>query len=151
MAQSLCKIYLHVVFHIKTTSPRIDEEHLEQVHSYVGQLVNATGCQTIRVGGTSDHIHLICMLSRSENVSHLVEEVKRNSSRWIKTLSSQYKYFAWQSGYAAFSVSQSIVDKTIKYIKNQQEHHKKVSFNEEYIQFLKLYNIDYDEKYVFTD
>ena len=151
MAQSLCKIYLHVVFHIKTTSPQIDEGHLERVHSYIGQLVNATGCQVIRVGGTSDHVHVVCLLSRSETVSHLVEEVKRNSSRLIKTLSPRYELFAWQGGYAAFSVSQSVVDKTVEYVNNQQEHHKRVSFHDEYIQFLKLYNIDYDEKFVFTD
>ena len=151
MAQSLCKIYLHIVFRIKTNSPQIDEEHIERVHSYIGQLVNATGCQVIRVGGTSDHIHVVCLLSRSETVSHLVEEVKRNSCRWIKTLSPRYEHFAWQSGYAAFSVSQSVVEKTIEYVNNQQEHHKRVSFNDEYIQFLKLYNIDYDDKYVFTD
>ena len=151
MAQSLCKIYLHIVFHIKTTSPQIDEEHIERVHSYIGQLVNATGCQAIRVGGTSDHAHVVCLLSRSETVSHLVEGVKRNSSRWIKTLSPRYEQFAWQGGYAAFSVSQSVVEKTIEYVNNQQEHHKRVSFNDVYIQFLKLYNIDYDGKYVFTD
>ena len=151
MAQSLCKIYLHVVFHIKTTSPQINEEHLERVHSYIGQLVNTTGCQTIRVGGTSDHVHVVCLLSRSETVSHLIEEMKRNSCRWIKTLSPRYEQFAWQGGYAAFSVSQSVMDKTVEYVNNQQEHHKRVSFHDEYIQFLKLYNIEYDERYVFTD
>ena len=151
MAQSLCKIYLHVIFHIKTTSPRIDVEHIERVHSYIGQLVNASECQVVRVGGTSDHVHIVCLLSRSETVSHLVEEIKRNSSRWIKTLSPRYEQFAWQGGYAVFSVSQSVVNKTIEYVNNQQDHHKKVSFYDEYIQFLKLYNIEYDERYVFTD
>ena len=151
MAQSLCKIYLHIVFHIKSNSPQIGDEQLERVHNYIGKLVNSTGCQVVRVGGTNDHIHLVCQLSRSETVSHLVEEVKRNSSRWIKTLSPYYEHFAWQGGYAAFSVSQSMMDKTIHYVNNQQQHHKKISFRDEYIQFLKLYNIDYDEEYVFTD
>ena len=151
MAQSLCKIYLHVIFHIKTTSPRIDVEHIERVHSYIGQLVNASECQVVRVGGTSDHVHIVCLLSRSETVSHLVEEIKRNSSRWIKTLSTRYEQFTWQGGYAVFSISQSVVNKTIEYVNNQQDHHKKVSFYDEYIQFLKLYNIEYDERYVFTD
>ena len=140
MAQSLCKIYLHIVFHIKTTSPTIVDENLERVHSYIGQLVNKTGCQVIRVGGTSDHVHIVCLLSRNETVSHLVEEVKRNSSRWIKTLDIQYKNFSWQGGYAAFSVSQSVVDKTVAYVNNQREHHKKVSFRDEYIQFLKIHH-----------
>ena len=151
MAQSLCKIYLHVIFHIKTTSPPIADEHLERVHSYIGQLVNDAGCQVIRVGGIGDHVHVVCLLSRDETVSHLVEEMKRNSSRWIKTLSPQYEHFAWQGGYAAYSVSQSVVDKTISYVNNQREHHKKISFHDEYLQFLRLYNIDYNERYVFSD
>jgi len=151
MTQSLCKIYLHIIFHVKTTSPNIADEHLERVHSYIGQLVNSTGCQVIRVGGINDHVHIVCLLSRNENVAHLVEEMKRNSSRWIKTIDSRYEQFAWQGGYAVFSVSQSVVDKTVAYVSNQSEHHKRVSFRDEYIQFLKLYNIEYDERYVFVD
>ena len=151
MPQSLSKIYLHIVFHIKTTSPQIDEAHLERVHSYIGQLVNSTGCSVIRVGGIGDHVHVLCLLSRNETVSHLVEEIKRNSSRWIKTLGQEYECFAWQGGYAVFSVSESLINKTIEYVIKQKEHHKKLSFKEEYIQILKLYNIDYDERYVFED
>ncbi|MBR1541163.1 MAG: transposase [Bacteroidaceae bacterium] len=151
MAQSLSKIYLHMVFHIKTTSPQIDNEHLERVHNYIGQLVNSTGCQTVRVGGTNDHIHIVCLLSRDVTVSNLVEETKRNSSRWIKTLSPKYRLFGWQSGYGVFSVSQSVVNKVIEYVSNQQEHHKRVSFHDEYLQFLKLHNIDFNEKYVLSD
>ena len=151
MAQSLCKIYLHIIFHVKTTGPRIANEHLERVHAYIGQLIKSTGCQVIQVGGINDHVHAVCTLSRNENVSHLVEEIKRNSSRWIKTIAPAYNNFAWQCGYAAFSISQSIVGNTVEYVKNQQEHHKKKSFQDEYIQFLKLYNIDFDERYVLSD
>ena len=151
MAQSLCKIYLHIVFHVKTTSPQIGNEYLDRVHCYIGQLVNATGCKIIRVGGISDHVHVVCQLSKNETVTHLVEEIKRNSSRWIKTLDSQYEHFAWQNGYAAFSISQSVLPKTLEYVKNQREHHRKTSFQEEYLHFLRLYEIDYDERYVFSD
>ena len=151
MAQSLSKIFLHIVFHVKCTSPTIDEEHWERVHSYIGELINTTGCQTLQVGGVANHIHAVCLLSRNENVAHLVEEMKRNSSRWIKTLSPKYKNCAWQGGYGVFSISQSVVDKTIRYVQNQKQHHAKKTFQTEYIQFLKLYNVEYDEKYVFTD
>ena len=151
MAQSLCKLYVHIVFHIKTTSPSIKTEHLERLHGYIGQLVNTTGCQTIRVGGINDHVHAVCLLSKDVTVSHLVEEMKRNSSRWIKTLDSCYANFAWQGGYAAFSISQSVVEKTIEYVSKQEEHHRQMSFNDEYIQFLNFYQINYNEKYVFTD
>ncbi len=140
-----------MIFHIKTVSPNIADEHLERVHSYIGQLVNSTECQVIRVGGTGDHVHVVCLLSKNETAAHLVEEMKRNSSRWLKSLDARYAKFAWQGGYAAFSISQSVVDKTIKYVEGQKEHHKTKSFRDEYIQFLKLYQIDYDEKFVFTD
>jgi len=151
MSQSLCKIYLHIIFHVKTTSPQIADRHLERMHNYIGQLVNTTGCQIVRVGGIEDHVHIVCLLSRNESVAHLVEEVKRNSSRWIKTIDARYEKFAWQGGYAVFSVSQSVVDKTVAYVNNQREHHKKVSFHDEYLNFLKLYHVEYDERYVFTD
>lgn len=151
MAQSLCKIYLHLVFHVKTTSPLILDSNLDDVHCYIGKLINIAGCQVHRVGGVEDHIHIVCQLGREQTVARLVEEIKRNSSRWIKTLSPHYKHFAWQSGYAVFSVSQSGLDKTIAYVKNQREHHAIRTFQEEYLAFLKLYNVEYDEKYVMCD
>ena len=127
------------------------EKHTERLHEYIGGLVNSTGCKVIRVGGVSDHIHILCLLSREETVSHLAEEVKRNSSRWMKTLGEEYRQFEWQGGYAAYSVSESVVEKTMEYVANQKEHHKKMSFRDEYIQFLKLYHVDYDERYVLSD
>ncbi|MCQ2288645.1 MAG: transposase [Muribaculaceae bacterium] len=151
MAQSLCKIYLHIIFHTKTTSPVIMENDIERLHQYIGQLINSTGSQTIIVGGVNDHVHALCTLGRSTAVSHLVEEIKRNSSRWIKTLSPRYAMFAWQGGYAALSVSQSVVDKTINYIKTQKEHHQKTSYNDEFKKFMDLYQIKFDEKYAFCD
>ena len=151
MAQSLCKIYLHVIFHTKTTSPTLLDDDLMRIHSYIGALINATGCQSICVNGVKDHVHALCLLSSTETPSHLIEEIKRNSSRWIKQLSPHYSNFHWQNGYSIFSVSQSVVDKTIEYIKNQRQHHQKTSFQDEYIQFLQSYGIKYDEKYLFSD
>ena len=151
MSQSLSKIYLHIVFHVKNTSPTIEEEHWERLHNYIGGLVNITGCQVLRVGGVENHVHVLMMFSRTETVAHVVEEIKRNSSRWIKTISPIYENFAWQGGYGAFSVSQWQVDRVIKYIENQKEHHRKRSFQEEYLEFLRQHNIEYDEKYVFSD
>ena len=152
MPQSLSKIYIHLIFHIKTTSPRIKSEDLDRVHSYIGQLINETGSVNIWMNGVGDHVHALFLLSREISISKLVEEVKRNSSRWIKSISfDHYKDFEWQGGYAAFSVSQSVVDKVVEYVSTQKEHHKKMTFEEEYIQFLKLHNIEYDERYVFAD
>ena len=151
MSQSFCKIYLHIIFHTKTCSPTIADEHLARVHEYIGALVNKTNCRSLQVGGVNDHVHALLLLSKGETVVHVVEEMKRNSSRWIKTLSPTYETFAWQGGYAVFSVSQSQVNAVKNYILSQKEHHKKQSFRDEYLQFLKLYQIDYDERYVFTD
>ena len=151
MAQSLCKIYLLIIFHIKTTSPLIKEEHLTRLHQYIGQLIKTSGCYTICVGGTENHVHALVLLNNTENVAHLVEEIKRNSSRWIKTISPAYEGFAWQGGYAALSVSQSQVDSVFAYIGKQAEHHKKQSFHDKYLQFLQRYKINYDERYVLLD
>ena len=151
MAQSLSKIYVHLIFHIKSTSPFLKVEDLPRVHAYLAQLVKDTGCIDIKIGGTEDHVHLLFLLSKDESLSHVVEEVKRNSSRWIKRVDSHYGTFAWQNGYGAFSVSQSVVKRTKEYISNQSEHHKKVSFADEYRAFLKLYGVNYDERYVFRD
>ena len=151
MAQSLSKIYLHIIFHVKTTSPMVGSEHLERLHGYLGALVNTTGCQVQCVGGTENHVHALVMFSKTETVAHVIEEMKRNSSRWMKSLAPKYEKFAWQGGYAVFSVSQSQVDTVVAYIKNQAEHHKKQSFKDEYLEFLRLYKIDYDERYVLSD
>ena len=151
MPQSLTKIYIHLIFHIKSTSPQILAQDLERVHAYIGQLVNDTGCVNVWTGGVGDHVHTLFLLSREANIAHVVEEIKRNSSRWIKSIARSYTKFAWQGGYAAFSVSQSVVDSTLKYIKNQQEHHKKHTFAEEYQAFLRLYGVDYNKDYLFRD
>ncbi|MCQ2348849.1 MAG: IS200/IS605 family transposase [Paludibacteraceae bacterium] len=151
MAQSLSKIYLHIIFHIKSRSSYIRPEDLERLHSYIGQLVNATGCLNMWTNGTEDHVHILCEMSREVTISHLIQEVKRNSSRWIKTLHTHYNTFAWQSGYAIFSVGQNGVEPTLEYIKNQQEHHRKRTFREEYLAFLQLYHVDYNEDYVLSD
>lgn len=151
MSQTLYKIYLHVIFHVKSTSPTIEDGDLGRLHAYIGKVVNTTGCHVLCVGGTSNHIHALVMFSKTETVAHLIEEMKRNSSRWLKTISPKYNEFAWQGGYGAFSVSQSQVDTVINYINNQAEHHKRQSFKDEYLEFLRLYKIEYDERYVLSD
>ena len=149
MPQSLSKIYIHIVFHKAKTAPPIDDEHLGMVHNYIFHLVRETNCIPLIVGGVGDHVHALVVLGRQMTVAKLVEEMKRHSSRWIKTLSPAYSFFSWQGGYAAFSVSQSLVEKTVKYIENQKEHHKRVGAHEEYLLFLRQYKIEYDEDYLF--
>ena len=151
MAQSLSKIYLHIIFHIKTTSPCLLDEDIKRVHAYIGQLINDFNCSNIWVDGVCDHVHVLCLLGRDVSPAHLIEEIKRNSSRWLKTLSPRYTRFSWQGGYAVFSVSQSIVDKTLEYIKNQKEHHKRVSFRDELLTLLREFGVEVNMEYYMKD
>ncbi len=105
-------------------------------------------CHTLKVGGYTDHIHILCMLSKKIALVKLLEDVKKSSSKWIKTKGLQYRNFYWQDGYGAFSVSPNQVDNVKNYIANQHEHHRRKSYQEEYRAFLKKYDVDYDERYV---
>lgn len=151
MAQSLSKLYIHLVFHIKNNSVTIQNEDKSDLFSYMGSIIKDNDSIPILINGTKDHVHILCIMSKNIALAKLTEEIKRHSSRWIKTLNAHYKNFAWQGGYAGFSVSQSWHDKTKYYIKNQDEHHKKLTFKEELILFLKEYKIEYNERYLWTD
>ncbi len=148
MGQTLIKNYIHIVFSIKYRQPLIKHSIEHELHSYLGGICNSLECNVIKVGGYTDHIHILCMLSTKIPLMKLTQELKSNSSKWIKTKGSEYKNFSWQNGYGAFSVNPSQVDVVIKYIENQHEHHQKKSFKNEYVAFLQKYKVDYDERYV---
>ena len=120
-------------------------------YAYTGAIINDNESIPILIIGTGNHIHILCVMSKNIALAKLAEEIKRHSSRWIKTRGSYYDLFAWQGGYAGFSVSQSLHDRTKKYIENQEEHHKKTDFKDELIAFLKEYGIEFDERYLWTD
>jgi len=151
MAQSLSKLFVHLIFHIKNGSVEIDKTVSNELYAYMGATIKDNESIPILINGTSNHVHILCVMSKNIALSKLVEEVKRHSSRWIKTKGEQYKQFAWQGGYGAFSVSSSLHDKTKRYIENQEIHHKKMTFENEYILFMKKYGINYDERYLWTD
>ena len=148
MPQSLVKNYIHIVFSTKNRQPFIDQSIKEELHAYLGGTCKELGCPVLAVGGVEDHVHILCMLSRNMALSELVGKVKANSSKWIKTKGEQYANFYWQNGYGAFSVNPTETEVVIKYIQNQEEHHKKRTFQEEYRLFLKKYKVEYDERYV---
>jgi len=148
MPQSLVKNYVHIVFSTKNRQPFIDQSIKEELHAYLGGTCKELGCPVLAVGGVEDHVHILCMLSRNMALSELVGKVKANSSKWIKTKGEQYANFYWQNGYGAFSVNPTETEVVIKYIQNQEEHHKKRTFKEEYRLFLKKYKVEYDERYV---
>jgi len=151
MAQSLSKLFVHIIYHIKMTSVKIRTEDKNDLYAYMGAIIKDNDSIPILINGVGDHVHILCVMSKNRALSKLIEEIKGNSSRWIKTFHPYYKNFAWQGGYGGFSVSPSLHDKTKKYIENQEEHHKKMTFQEEYRMFLKEYGIEYDEQYVWTD
>jgi REP element-mobilizing transposase RayT len=150
MAQSLSKLYVHIVFNTKYNRPVIQPEVEDELYAYIGGIIKANQSIPIRIGGTSNHIHILAVMSKNISLAKLVEEIKRNSSRWIKSKGKQYHLFSWQGGYAGYSVSQSVVDRVKRYIENQKAHHEKVSFESEYVQFLQEYEVDFDEQYLWS-
>lgn len=151
MSQSISKLYVHIIFHIKNPYAEIRKEDKNDLYAYIGSIIKDNESIPILINGIEDHIHILCVMSKNIALSKFIEEIKRNSSRWIKTKSPHYAKFVWQGGYADFSVSPSLHDKTKLYIKNQEEHHKKMTFKEEYLLFLKEYGIKYNENYLWTD
>ena len=152
MPQSLSKLYIHTVFHIKSTSVTIRNEDRGALYEYMGGILNHIGCLPIRINGVDDHVHLLCLLSRTVSTAKMMEEVKQRSSCWIKTIDPRYyRYFAWQNGYGAFSVSPSLVKRVEKYIDNQEEHHRTTTFRDEYVAILKDHDVPFNEDYLWTD
>jgi putative transposase len=148
MGQSLVQNYIHIVFSTKHRQPLIHPPVEKELHAYLGGICNRLECQTIIVGGYTDHIHILCKLSKKIALMKLVEEVKSHSSKWIKDKGKSYENFYWQDGYGAFSVNPSEVDKVISYIANQKAHHEKKAFRDEYSAFLKKFQVVFDERYV---
>ena len=142
----MVKIDVHVIFHIRYTSVEIYEDDLPRVFKYVGGILNGLGSIPIIVGGVSDHLHLLSSLPSQMAIADLVRITKAKSSKWIKGISPAYAAFAWQDGYGAFSVSPSILGKTISYIENQKYHHRRMSFAEELKALLEAYHVPHDDK-----
>ena len=148
MAQSLVKNYVHIVFSTKNREKVIHPPHEKELHSYIVGICSSAESHAVIVGGYTDHIHILCNLSRKIALMTLIQKIKANSSRWFKTLDVKYADFKWQNGYGSFSVNPHEIDLVIKYIQNQHQHHQNQSFKEEYVAFLKKYDMEFDERYV---
>lgn len=148
MGQSLVKNYLHIVFSTKYRQPLIHPPVDEELYQYLGGICRNNECYPVSIGGYTDHIHILCMLSKKMTLMKLLEELKSHSSKWIKTKGDAYRNFYWQDGYGAFSVNPHEIDKVIAYIANQKAHHARTTFQDEYRQYLDKYNTEYDERYV---
>ena len=150
MGQSLVQNYIHIVFSTKHREKLIKPIYEQELHSYIGGTCNELECPVLIVGGYTDHIHILCMLSKKIALMTLVQKIKASSSKWMKTKDESLKHFFWQDGYGAFSVNPKKIDIVINYINNQHDHHKQISFKEEYVAFLNKYEVMYNERYVWA-
>jgi REP-associated tyrosine transposase len=148
MPQSLARLHVHLIFSTKNREPVLHDDVRDAVHRYMATVLQNLGCPASLINSVADHVHILFLLGRTVAVSKAVEEVKKTSSKWIKTQGAELAGFAWQAGYGAFAVSESNVDAVRKYIANQQEHHRKRSFQDEYRDFLARHRVSFDEKYV---
>ena len=149
MPQSLARVLLHITFSTKNREPLIVNSVKERLFHFLGGVCRECECQPIQIGGYNDHVHVLCALSRKMAIMTLVEHLKRSSSKWIKEIApEECGQFYWQEGYGVFSVSPKQANLVVEYIQKQETHHATHSFREEYIQFLKQYNMDYDECYL---
>jgi REP element-mobilizing transposase RayT len=148
MAQSLSNVLLHLVFSTKLRQAWIDPDIERELFPYLATICKDMKCTPHKIGGADDHVHVACSLGRTKTIADLVQELKQSSSKWIKSKGPQYHEFAWQNGYGAFSVGQSQLDALRRYIANQREHHRRVSFQEEFRELLVRYEIEFDERYV---
>ena len=149
MPQSLARVVIHVTFSTKHRVPFLkDLEVRAELHAYMAVVLQEIDCEPILVGGVEDHVHVLCNLSRTITLADLIERVKTAPSKWIKERGRRYEDFFWQSGYGAFSVSQSNVQQVRDYMAGQEEHHRHVSFEDEFRALCRKHGIKIDEGYV---
>jgi len=148
MVQSFTKLYSHLIFSTKNRTPFLDDSIRPRVHAYIATLIRDLDSPFVVVGGVADHIHILLDLGRKHAPAHIVETVKRESSKFMKRLGPKYSDFYWQRGYSLFSVSPIHRDEVEAYVRNQEEHHRKKTFKEELVAFLVRYGMDFDERYI---
>ena len=148
MPQSLARLHIHLVFSTKNRETLIADLVRDSLHRYMASVLQNLGCAPVLINSVEDHAHLLFDLARTVSISQVVEEVKKSSSKWIKTQGQEFAGFAWQAGYGAFAVSESNVEAVRAYIANQREHHRTKTFQEEYRAFLERHNVTFDESYV---
>ena len=149
MPQSLARIYLHIIFSTRHRRASFQNVSLRtELHKYLGGVCRNHETPSLIVGGVADHVHLLCRMSRTLTVAGLLKELKTESSKWLKTKDDSFFDFHWQEGFGIFSVSPSHVETVRSYIANQEEHHKKTTFQDEFRRILRKYHMEFDERYV---
>jgi REP element-mobilizing transposase RayT len=148
MSQSHTNLLYHIIFSTKDRRPLIKDEHEARLYDYIGGTLRNLGGISLELNGTEDHVHLLAKLRPDVAVSDVLRDLKANASGWMHDVFPEIKAFSWQRGYGAFTVSHSNIEEVRRYIANQKLHHKKASFRDEFIQFLKANEIDFDERFV---
>ena len=148
MPQSLSSVLVHLIFSTKNREPYITPEIEMELYPYLATIFRTQKSPTLAIGGVSDHLHVLFSLARVVTIAELVEEIKTSTSKWVKTRGQVFRNFHWQKGYGAFSVGRTEINTVKQYINNQKEHHRRVTFQEEYREFLKECGVPYDERYL---
>jgi REP element-mobilizing transposase RayT len=149
MANTYTQIHIHGIFAVKYRDAVISKLWQEDLYKYITGIIQNKGHKLLSIGGVSDHIHLLFGMRPTQSLSELMQMVKNNSSKWINDKKLVRGYFSWQEGFSAFSYSKSQIHQVCNYIENQEQHHAKITFLDEYKEFLKLFDINYDELYLF--
>lgn len=151
MANTFTQIYIHFVFAVQNRISLIQPEWKDELYKYITGIIQKNGHKLIAINGTSNHVHIFTGYKLYQLIPELMQDVNGSSSKWINEKKFVLGKFSWQEGYGAFSYSHSQIDQVVKYINNQEKHHKKLTFREEYILLLKKFNIQFDEKYILKD
>ena len=147
MPQSLTKLYSHLVFSTKYREPLLDDEIRPRVHAFLATIVRDMDSPWVVVGGVDDHVHVLFDMGKKYPPVEFVEQLKRESSKFVKTLGAKYAEFYWQRGYGMFSVGPAYRDEAESYVRHQAEHHRVKTFQDEFRAFLERYGVEYDERY----
>ncbi len=148
MASSLSKVYLHIVFSTKRRARVLEKAVRPALFACMAGVIRQQGAYAVIINGVEDHVHLLVSFPRTITIADLVKEIKRKSSKWIKTRGPQFHHFSWQTGYGVFSVGYKGYENVARYIERQEEHHRSRSFKEELLDHLEKYEVEYDERYL---
>ncbi|MDR0437257.1 MAG: IS200/IS605 family transposase [Bacteroidales bacterium] len=148
MPNTYTQIHIHAVFAVQNRLSLIQKQWQDELYKYITGIITKNGHKLLQIGGMSDHIHVLFGMRPTQSLSDLMQDIKGNSSLWINEKRFVQGRFSWQEGYGAFSYGKSQIDAVVKYIQQQEQHHKKHNFEEEYLELLKLFNIEFNERYI---
>lgn len=151
MANTYTQLHIQVVFAVQNRDSLIHTDWEDSLHRYITGIIQNHEHKVLQINGMSDHIHILFGMRPDQALSDLMKQIKQDSTKWINQQGFVKGRFSWQAGYGAFSYGKSQVPKVIKYIRNQKEHHRNKSFREEYLEFLKAFQIDFNESYIFKE